>query len=654
MRRVIPLVCVALAATSLVWLATPAPAEATWECDDEAVAPTEGGQPPGSETAECSGHLVWENDDGCDHRQLGHRVGRGHDDDHNGGLGHRNHDHDDCDGDDDDGDDGDDGGEGGDGEGDDGDDGGDGGDGDDGEIDGGDDGSRVGPDDERVPDEGAAVVAPEHDQDDETGAGPTVVPGPSDPSPEPETVLIPPARIVAAASVSAEVIVDCESSSVAVSIVNARPGPAVFDVVVPRSAVASGVTVPAGATTTSSLPLSPQVENSQIGVRVLDRATGGDLGTTVFVDCVGEPDPRVSITIDCPAGSLLVNLANRGDGATALTVIDERGSADRMTLPGGDTTTVEIPVGSRDHIVVLVLGPDGAPIFDRELAIDCPRPELTAGAAVDCTTGDVVVELANTGQLDGAATVSIGDRVTTEVVGSESSDQVRAPLSSLADDAIVTVTADNRDLLTTSVETDCVDPGVWLVGECHSLGLLLTNAGEGTARFRVEVTVAGAPALVRAVDVPPGSADVQLPTLHGADWRIHVSEDSHPGVLGTFSGADECGAAPGAQLTVDCGAATAVARVTDAQYGSRFVVLVDGEVVAGPKVVGSERIVSVTVELDPATETVEVYGDTRAGPMASDGVDCGSASAGAMGLAGTVVVVWVAISAAAALAWKGF
>jgi hypothetical protein len=499
-----------------------------------------------------------------------------------------------------------------------------------------------------VPDPGDGEPAPV------PGAGgdqPPPVPDPGDGDPRPSPT-VPPA---APARISSAALVDCGEGTIRVTVLNDGGTGATVDVAVPRSGVTHALGVAPGRTSTTTVPISPDTEDHRLAIRVVDSTTGGDLASSVVgVDCLDEPDVAASIVLDCPANRIRVDLANRGGEPARVAILSERDTFEQVDLAAGSTGRVDVEIAGREAVPVLVLAEGGLRVLDTEVEVDCPRARLSASADVDCSTGEVVVEASNDGELTGSATVWFSDRPLEVRVEAGSVVSVGSPLSAMRRDPAVSVDSGGETIYSTTVEDDCVDPGAQLDADCDSLALDLTNDGDGTAGFGIEMRVGGVPALRHEISVPPGRTGFDLPPVDDYSWEILVTEASREEPVAEFSGERDC-RRPWAEIEIDCPADTAAVRLgVVGRPGARFVVLADDVVVDRWTAVGAETTTERALTLEPGVETMVVLADASSGPLATSPVLCDERQAGGASRTATAVVAaMVVISLATAVVWKG-
>jgi hypothetical protein len=186
------------------------------------------------------------------------------------------------------------------------------------------------------------------------------------------------------------------------------------------------------------------------------------------------------------------------------------------------------------------------------------------------------------------------------------------------------------------------------------LSLRLTNEGEGTADFGIQVLVNGVLTLERRVVLTSGATRFTLPVVDNVGWRIRVTEASGDGLVEEFTGESTCREA-WAEIDLDCGAGAALVRLgVEGELGARLVVLVDDVVAGGPVRLGAGTSTHRPVVLDHGTELISVYDDSRTDPLAVVDVDCALGGGSDDGLRHVAVLVAALLAiSVVAVVWKG-
>ncbi len=460
------------------------------------------------------------------------------------------------------------------------------------------------------------------------GVTTTTVPGSSTTPPPGVTTTAPPGGTPAGGTVTAApgrplvvvraTRVDCAARSLQVDLANRGRTDAAIDVAVSRAGVTTGVVLGAGATTTSTVALNPDVENRRIDVRILDHGTGAVLArSAVDVDCDAPARPAASLVVDCPTGVVRLTLTNRGGETVRLTVVRVRREAvpDVEVAPG---SVVEITFAAdSDDDEFVVVGPEGDEVLRRRIEVDCPRPDLGLDAGIDCAGSRVVARVTNDGELDQTVTVTIGAEVHRVDVAPAATVTLDAALVGPEPVRVpVAATVDGREIGRLELEADCVDPVASVSAGCRSLVLTLGDDGPGIARFTVTVTDDGVELLRRPVVVAGGRHSVTIPLPDAGTWRIRVDEATETAPLAVAEARDDCVPAA-AELVVDCGADRATVHLTAGDSAAAATVLVDGRVVATLDAAAGGRASTV---VEQPRGTLEIRG--VAGELLAGGTGC--------------------------------
>ncbi|MDW3220050.1 MAG: hypothetical protein R8F63_15670 [Acidimicrobiales bacterium] len=377
-----------------------------------------------------------------------------------------------------------------------------------------------------------------------TTAPPTTAP----PTTAPPTTAPPPTTIPEKIGVilAASAVVDCAADEVIVLLGNQGDTGATVDVAVPRAGVTSGLTVEAGAITTSTLAIGDLAGTSEI--RVSDSITGETLARAdLSVDCADPARPTATTILDCTADVLVVRLGNDAGDPASLTVLHERVAlVAEVTVAAGEAIEVEIPLAGAATVPVRVVDAAGADVLRTEIENVCPAPEppdpgddppagepgdVPLGPRVvrtDCdsvaVTGtdrfEVVVELDGTVVLEGSA---VGDTEIPVLPGAPTRVIVSEPK------------ARSPDQVVEPDPSGCADVQVIVEPDCPSDSAAVSIRRTGVGRERFVVLVDGAVAGVLALE---GTGTGRVPVALGdtrAELTVSRSMAAAPIVVGSIS-----------------------------------------------------------------------------------------------------------------------
>lgn len=387
-----------------------------------------------------------------------------------------------------------------------------------------------------------------------TPAPPTTAP----PTTVPPRTVPPPTTIPEKIGVvlAASAVVDCAADQVVVLLGNQGDTGATVDVAVPRAGVTSGLTVDAGAITTSTLAIGDLAGISEI--RVSDSTTGETLARAdLSVDCADPARPTATTILDCTADVLVVRLGNDAGDPATLTVLHERVTlVAEVTVAAGEAIEVEIPLAGAASVPVRVVDADGTDVLRTTIENVCPAPEPpdpdddpdppgdgpaddSLGPRVvrtDCdiveVTGtdrfDVVVELDGTVVLEGSA---VGDTEIPVLPGAPTRVIVSEP------------NARSPDQVVEPDASGCADVQVIVEPDCPSDSAAVSIRRTGVGRERFVVLVDGAVAGVLALE---GTGTGRVPVALGdtpAELTVSRSMAAAPIVVGSISCTAEKGVA---------------------------------------------------------------------------------------------------------------
>ncbi|MFT5201834.1 MAG: hypothetical protein ACI9C1_001212 [Candidatus Aldehydirespiratoraceae bacterium] len=292
------------------------------------------------------------------------------------------------------------------------------------------------------------------------------------------------------ADIRATAVVDCLNDTVLVLLGNEGSLGATVDIALPLSGIRSGVSVGAGAQTTSTLAVGDLGGSTEI--RVSDSVTGEVyVRTDISVDCADPARPTATTIIDCVADVLIVQLANAAGDPAELTVLHERVAVvAEFTIEAGDAAEVEIVLAGAERVPVRVVDADG----DEVIRIDVANP--CEGANDETPTDD---------SLD------------------DGSPDANGPDSNGASGA-------SGDGVDCSGETGSVLPGecgqvvVVVSPDCPSSSAAVSVRRDGRGRERFVVFVAGEVAGIVAID---GTGEGTVPVrLDGDEAELTISRSS--------------------------------------------------------------------------------------------------------------------------------
>lgn len=308
--------------------------------------------------------------------------------------------------------------------------------------------------------------------------------------PPPATTLVP---LLPGIGASAEV--DCAADRVYVLLANDGSAGATVDVAIPLAAVDSGVEVPEGTTTTSTLDIGELEGATEI--RISDSVTGETyLRTPIDIDCADPARPTASTVLDCATDVLVVVLGNESGDPAALTVVHERVAiVAEVEVAAGETVQIEVPLDGAGTIPVRVLDADGRDVSRITVDNICPSPDPADSEDDDPSTRDPEDDGGEPGGGLGSGSCS------TSVMASP----------------------------------DCAEISIVVEPDCPRSLANVSVRREGIGRERLVVLVDGAVAGVVAID---GTGDGTLPVSLGsteAELTVSRSTSTEPIEVGTLS-----------------------------------------------------------------------------------------------------------------------
>jgi hypothetical protein len=330
---------------------------------------------------------------------------------------------------------------------------------------------------------------------------------------------------------SASLRADCAAGGVLATLDNPTDGEVTFIVQWESEGTLNleRVDVPAGTTQEFGVPLIEDVEFVvTVFVGDVQLAQG-----TFTENCGG---PSATITDSCLRGGALVTLVNGSEDPVRFTVTKNGDVVDGVTLDGGASQEVVVPMTEDESAEVAVEVGDGEVIAGDTVVHDCTTP--TATIEMSCAEGGAVVTLVNTGQSRTAFTITkdgarVGDDV---VVESGHEAEVVVPIEEQAS-ASIDVMAEGMTVESATVTRDCEMPAVVAIANCSFRGaqLTMTNSGQSPS----DLSVAKGDETVDVVTVDSGGSVVR---------EYPMAEDEHAAFRVTGAGFDSGELA----VTLDC------------------------------------------------------------------------------------------------------
>ena len=224
------------------------------------------------------------------------------------------------------------------------------------------------------------------------------------------------------------------------------------------------------------------------------------------VDCQAPAVPTVAVDVDCAGRQLTVELGNSGGERTTLVAFVERSVLlGRWDLVGGETVTEIVPLDA-PTVALRVVDGDGTDVLREIVDHGCLDDTVDVAVAVVCPAGEVVVELVNTAESDGRATIDFGAASQVVELGAGASRQV---VRALADVDEVTVTSRFGDVLAEEslAGVDCVGPAEQ---PCDPASSATDDRCSPDCSARVVVECGADVAIVRASPNASGPAEVAV------------------------------------------------------------------------------------------------------------------------------------------------
>lgn len=385
---------------------------------------------------------------------------------------------------------------------------------------------------------------------------PPVAPPPVAPPVAPPTTLAPPAPAI---DVAAAQLVDCAVGEVHVLLGNFGTDPVMVDVALPRAALQPAIPLDGGALALSILSID-ELDDGPAEIRISNSSTGELYVRNAFdIDCVAPAEPAASVSVDCSAGVLTVELTNLAGGPADLAVLQERVAVvAEVTLLAGESTAIEIALGEQRPLLLRVVDAEGNDVLREAVDHDCvvtadPADESSANAGDPVDSGEPAASEGTDAApepIECAAAVDIapnaadGDReyrVSVELDGTVVIDgRARAGATLPVVPGVPTriVVSDPADSTDSSVRAtsgaECAEVDITMVPECAASSASVTLERTGTGRERFVVLVDGAVGGVLAID---GSGRGTVPVKigsHSAELTVARSDAADPIVVGTL------------------------------------------------------------------------------------------------------------------------
>ena len=321
---------------------------------------------------------------------------------------------------------------------------------------------------------------------------------------------------------SVSAAVSCAAGGVAVTLTNDGDNPANF-------------TITKGDGTPAIHPVAAH-SNTQVTVAYTEGETARLVvleGATTLLDQSYTFDcqkPTASATHTCAAEGIDVELANGGENAAGFTIEWEypvgAWNADKVTVPGGSTEHVIVPV-DEDATVTITVTSGGAEVLSQTITRNCVEPH--ASVVHECAGDGVTVTLSNDGE--NAAVFTI------EVDGEQFGDDVSVPAG---EPVVVTVPIDEDEtihvvvseavtaapLFDDDVSRHCEEPAVESIQMACAKGgaaITLANRARTTPRSRSRRTAS--PSGDDVVVPADGTVEVVVPMDEGETATIVVTSN---------------------------------------------------------------------------------------------------------------------------------